>query len=215
MSGKYEVNQATEARVLKHMNDDHAASIHAIARKVDGPWQGKISNAKLVSFTSDHYVISYVKCDGEVCSMEKKEIKFDEPIASDKEIREKFVTEHKRAFMPDLVKAFSERPVLILVEVLFITAYLSSNVEEMIASMIPISIPFLSASFFFWLTAFLHSSEATFIGMYFCKKAKLDIKSSFAWWIAILFCGFFEIRKIKELASKVAMQEKRGKSKDH
>lgn len=64
------ISPETSARVCAHMNDDHAATIHAMVMlhlsQQNAPTL-KIQNVKMESDTMSEYNISYIFCNGESC----------------------------------------------------------------------------------------------------------------------------------------------------
>ena len=98
-----EIAPETSARICAHMNDDHAATIHAMVmshlshREVA---TCKIQNAKMTSVSIKGYLISYILCNGELCEMKNCTMSFDPPLTSAAEVRPRLIEDHHRALIP-------------------------------------------------------------------------------------------------------------------
>ena len=69
------------------MNDDHAISVYAIAKKACENKNSKLSNAKMKSISLSGYKISFVLCKDDVCEMKNVMIPFNPPLKSQNEAR--------------------------------------------------------------------------------------------------------------------------------
>ena len=105
----FEISKTTSDRVCKHMNEDHGVTIYAIMRSVLG-WKSKIQGCKLKSITPSHCVISYVECNGDVCSMMEKQVPLNPPIQSPSQIRPRLVELHHKVMAPDLWHCIFAQP---------------------------------------------------------------------------------------------------------
>jgi hypothetical protein len=88
---QYSMEKANVDRICTHMNDDHGLSVYAMAMRslyasgkagtTSSQSLSKISlkNAKLSDISLKDYTLSYVYCNGDVCSMERVTVPFQQP----------------------------------------------------------------------------------------------------------------------------------------
>ena len=91
-------------RICGHMNDDHAATVHALVTSTlsGSDARCKVQNCRMKSVSLTEYTLSYVLCDGDACSMKKVAVPFKPPLASAGMVRPALIAEHHRALQPKL-----------------------------------------------------------------------------------------------------------------
>ena len=216
------VSSEASTRICRHMNEDHAVTVHAMARSVAGWGNLKVSNAKLVAVTSKSYTISYVTCSGDRCSMEKEEVMFDPPIEAESEVRSRLVYEHHRVLSPRLRTCVLENQFIAFSTLVIIITilHLSDLLRELVFDFILAPLGFHDHEMFhivmkntFYLVVISHGIEALY-AMYLCKlKLGMKILSCFIWCLLVFIGGISTTRKLIELfkvsnTNKLAMKQK-------
>ena len=84
-----EITPETSKRICSHMNEDHAATVHAMcASTLSGrDSRLKLTNARMKSVSLGGYELSFVLCDGDMCAMRTASVPFAPKLASGREIR--------------------------------------------------------------------------------------------------------------------------------
>ena len=97
-----EISPETSARICSHMNEDHAATCHALVLSTLS-WtekKSKVQNARMTSVTMVGYNLSYVLCNGDACSMKNVMIPFIPSLNSSSQVRARLIDDHHRALNP-------------------------------------------------------------------------------------------------------------------
>lgn len=205
---KFEISSEVSSRICGHMNDDHAVTVHAMVRSVAG-WNMEISNVKLLSVHPSHYTISYVVCNGEMCSMERSDVILDPPILTKSNIRPRLVSEHHRVLAPSFRGCMLDHRVIftfaigIIIVLLHLNELLRDNVFELVV--LPLGI--MNKELFqtvikntYWLLIILHEIESLY-AMYLCKvKLGMNYFPTFQWCFLVLISGVPTTKKLIELA---------------
>ena len=83
------ISDKTSQRICSHMNDDHAVSVHAMVKNAL-PYAEQllsIKDAQMTSISLTGYNLSFVVCNGDLCSRRSITIDFVPPLSSGKECR--------------------------------------------------------------------------------------------------------------------------------
>ena len=84
------ISDQTSQRICRHMNDDHAVSVHAMVKNAL-PYREQllhtIKDAQMTSISLTGYNLSFVVCDGDLCSRRSVTVNFVPPLSSSKECR--------------------------------------------------------------------------------------------------------------------------------
>mmetsp|Transcript_40644 Transcript_40644/g.85375 ORF Transcript_40644/g.85375 Transcript_40644/m.85375 type:complete len:231 (+) Transcript_40644:133-825(+) len=204
-------------RICTHMNEDHAATIHAIVLGTltrSESHRCKVQNAKMKSISLQGYTLAYILCDGDACAMKEVIIPFDPPLQSAAEAKSRLVKDHHAALIPKFSWLVSDPLMRTLFGAcLLLGAGTAIGHDELVqringnhyASSIVTTIYGTSDSFaslvifFFYFSLVAHSMEAVYTA-YLCKQ-KLKMKNGTTLrWIALNVCtGFPIMNKVKEL----------------
>lgn len=219
-----EISPEVSKRICSHMNDDHAISVYAMAKKACENKNSKLTNAKMKSISLSGYKISFVICEDDVCEMKNVMIPFDPPLKSQKEARVRIIQDHEAAFTPTLSSLFTE-PVSLSVFLLCISfPYIAYMVKEddiaglVYASYTPMFISNLIeksfcctytfasnvktfAKFMWYLSIVAHVIEGSFAAYLCVKRFKLPKKIVWKWHFLGCCVGYAQVWKIFHLVS--------------
>lgn len=211
------VSAETSTRICSHMNDDHAATIHAMALSNLSNREAascKVQNAKMTSVTCKDYTITYVLCSGDNCAMKSISVPFNPPLKSSSEIRPRLIEDHHRALTPKftwlvtdpLMRMLVGASMLIGVGTALGQEELAKRVDDTYwASSIVCTIFGTSSRFAYlvvaawYFTLVAHTLEA-FYASYLCKKClKMKTITTAKWFLLNVCTGFPIMKKIVEL----------------
>ena len=87
-----EISPDASRRICTHMNEDHAATVHAMVLNSCVPPKElrngvKVQNARMKSITLQRYTLSFVVCNGDLCDMRTSQVNFNPPLSSARESR--------------------------------------------------------------------------------------------------------------------------------
>ena len=99
----FEVSKVTSERVCKHMNEDHAVSVYAMARSIlnvhtTTKWQ--ITDAKLKQITVDGCHLQVVTCSGDLCETKRVVYPLTPALTKATEIKPRLVAIHQKVLTP-------------------------------------------------------------------------------------------------------------------
>jgi Protein of unknown function (DUF2470)/Domain of unknown function (DUF4499) len=220
------VSEETSTRVCTHMNDDHAVSVYAMARRV-APLDPrfKISEARMKKVTLDGCQIQVVACRQDLCQVHSVVFPFDPRLKSGAELRPRLVAIHHRVCAPQpgwLVR--KPVAVTVLAMMAFLTycmvglgpSQLRAFIEEDKGLDRIVTVLFGSpkvfgvlvrAAFYFGHT--VHAAEAVY-GMYRCRQTlKLKWSATVQWTFMIALTGY---PVLGELQSLVAVANRKKKN---
>jgi len=211
-----EISSDVSKRICAHMNDDHAATIHAMALSKLSNRHCKVQHAKLTFVTLQEYSISYVMCDGDACAMKSISVPFDPPLNSSSEARGRLIQDHHRALTPSfswlvsdpLLRTIFGICVLLGVGTLLGQEELSKIIDgspfatSIITNVFGTSARFariVVVSWYFSLVA--HTMEACYTA-YLCKMVlKMNTTTSAIWFALNVSTGFPIMNKIREFVA--------------
>lgn len=225
-----EISEQASTRICAHMNNDHAASVHAMATSRLSnreAFTSKVQNAKMTSVSLEEYCIKYVLCSGDNCAMKELFVTFNPPLKSSSEVRSRLVDDHHSALTPKFSWLVTDPLMRTLFGAcLLLGAGTAMGQEELAkkiddtpwASSIVTSIFGASsrfaymvvASFYFSLVA--HSAEA-FYTAYLCKTVlKMKPLTICKWFVLNTCTGFPIMKKVTEMVEvdKAARASKKG-----
>mmetsp|Transcript_16874 Transcript_16874/g.24722 ORF Transcript_16874/g.24722 Transcript_16874/m.24722 type:complete len:214 (-) Transcript_16874:154-795(-) len=200
------ISPTVSARICKHMNEDHAATIHAMVlssleSRGDKNVMSKIKDAQMTSVTLSCYHLKYLVCDKKVCSMQKLSVNFVPPMQSPDEARMRLIEEHHRVLSPQLLWLATDimaRVIVVLCTVLGYCNYFVFRQTE----------PAVSYSF---LAAIgIHFLEALFV-VYLCRtNLKLKLGATLKWFVLVCCAGYPMTSRVTALV-KVDYESKMNK----
>lgn len=213
------ITAEASTRICAHMNDDHAATIHAMVLSKlsnrDAAFR-KVQNAKMKSIGADGYSISYVLCDGDACAMKEVAIPFDPPLLSAKEAKPRLVRDHHTALAPKFSWLVTDPLMRMLFGACMMLGAGTALGQEDLAKRIddtPWAAPIVAAifgtsalfaklvvgSWYFSLAA--HTGEA-FYTAYLCKsKLKMKAGNVIRWFVLNVCTGFPIMNKVRDLVA--------------
>ena len=205
-------------RIASHMNDDHAATIHALvtATLSGSDARCKVQNCRMKSVSLTEYTLSYVLCDGDACSMKKVAVPFKPPLASAGMVRPALIAEHHRALQPKfswlitdpIMRMLFGACILLGVGTALGQAELASRINDTPWASSIVTTAFGSAEFFakvvigsWYVSLVAHGLEAVYTA-YLCKRTlKMDVMTTLKWFLLNVCTGFPIINKVKELVA--------------
>lgn len=197
------ISAETSARVCKHMNDDHAISVYAMARRVVSlPAGWKLTDAKIKKVTAGGCHLQAIACSGDMCEMKAVVFPFVPTLTKAAQVKPKLVAIHHQVLSPQWQWIY-QKPLALKLVVTFVmlgysslvvghegmTAYLDqTNLIKRFYShtyIIAIAIQFV-----FYVTTVSHIAEALFAA-YTCRKDfKLNWNGTMQWIGMVFFVGF-------------------------
>ncbi|KAL9188625.1 hypothetical protein ACHAXT_007003 [Thalassiosira profunda] len=219
MSDEAEISPEASARICAHMNNDHAATVHAIVLSSLSRREAarcKVQNARMKSVGMGGYSISYILCDGDACAMKTVNIPFDPPLTSSDEVRPRLVADHHRALVPKfswlvsdpLMRTLFGACLLLGVGVAMGQEELAKRIDDtpLAASIVPalfgssaLFSKLVVGAWYFSLAA--HTLEAVYT-LYLCKtRLKMETGTAIKWFVLNVCIGFPVMNKVKELVA--------------
>jgi hypothetical protein len=212
-----EISSATSASICTHMNDDHAAKIHARVAFQLSSWESakyKVKNVKMVSVTMREYIISFVMCSGEACQVKKLAIPFNPPLNSSAEVSSRLVEDYNRALIPKftwiitdpLMRMLFGACILLGIGTILGQQELVSRVNETPWARSIVNFVFGTPTLFAklvtraWYFALIaHTMEASYTA-YLCKTfLEMNAVTTMKWFVLNVCTGFPIMNKVKEL----------------
>jgi hypothetical protein len=204
------MEKANVDRICTHMNDDHGLSVYAMAMRslyasgkagtTSSQSLSKISlkNAKLSDISLKDYTLSYVYCNGDVCSMERVTVPFQQPfMTSPSDARIRMKEEHERVLTPMWSYLYLDPIVWIILIMTASVGYAHVYGLDGIWDAVPFGcscctkakvVKAITGAFYFTIVA--HSLEAMYVS-YLCRtQAKVSLKSTLMWVVMICLTGY-------------------------
>lgn len=208
-AGEKEILDETAKRICAHMNEDHAVTVYAMAkRKVELPRKGwKISDAFLKNITMEGCYLQVIMCHDVLCQDVKLIFPFEPPLADPAKVRSRIIAIHHEVCQPFSVYAspfFSAIVVLFAGSAWCTFGIQTGELEPYFAN---------AARVCFYVTLLGHSLLA-FYGAYLCRRVlKLSTRGTVTWYGTILLSGVLAIQELRELVEvdrkcKAAKKEK-------
>mmetsp|Transcript_14676 Transcript_14676/g.31899 ORF Transcript_14676/g.31899 Transcript_14676/m.31899 type:complete len:233 (+) Transcript_14676:125-823(+) len=229
-AAKTEISPESSARICTHMNDDHAATLHAMVVFNLSNREAahcKVQNAKMMSIGMKEYSISYILCDGDACAMKEITVPFDPPLISSAEARPRLVQDHHKALIPKFTWLVTDPLMRILFGACILLGVGTALGQEELGSRID-DTPWASAivtavfgtsarfaklvvgAWYFSLVA--HTMEA-FYTAYLCKTMlKMKTGTTFKWFVLNVCTGFPIMNKVQELVTVDSAARSKKKS---
>jgi hypothetical protein len=210
-----EISPETSARICSHMNEDHAATCHALVLSTLSSWtekKCKVQNARMTSVTMMGYNLSYVLCNGDVCSMKNAMIPFIPPLKSSAQVRARLIDDHHKALNPKFSWLVTDPIITILFTVsILLGVAMALGREEFtiivdrtsfIKHIFGSSSRFVGAVINIWyISSVAHILEAMYTA-YLCKTVlKLKTGAVMKWFVLNAMVGFPIMSKVQELAA--------------
>lgn len=228
---KTEISPEASTRICTHMNDDHAATLHAMVLSNLSNREAahcKIQNPKMTSVSMKEYSISYVLCDGDACAMKELAVPFHPPLNSSAEVRPRLVQDHHRALTPKfswlitdpLMRTLFGACILLGVGTVLGQEELAKRVDgtpwatAVVTAVFGTSARFahlVVGSWYFSLVA--HTMEACYTA-YLCKRVlKMKTGTIVKWFVLNVCVGFPIMNKVRELVAVdgAARSKKKGR----
>lgn len=223
-----DITPEASKRICKHMNEDHAATVHALVTStLTGPdARCKVQNCRMKSVSLAEYTLAYVLCDGDACSMKKVAIPFHPPLASADKVRPALIAEHHRALQPKFSWLFTDPLMRMLFGACILLGVGNALGKEELALRIDdtpwassiVTAVFGSSELFakavigaWWFSLAAHGLEAVYTA-FLCKTTlKMDAVTTFKWFLMNVCTGFPIMNKVTELVAvdKAARADKK------
>lgn len=216
MAESNEISADVSARICSHMNDGHSSSVHAMAiasQKSDvtsnynNNWTS-IKNAQMTSVSLKSYKMSYVKCDGDMCSTEENEVLFDAVLLKPAGVKPQLIAEHHKALTPKLSWMVTDQDNFTVSSFLALglmyCALTSAAIEpilpdDMISMLIFLGKDTNTKLYVERLVIFIilcHFLEGFFV-VYLCKsKLKVGNLATGKWFLLVLATGFYTTKTL-------------------
>lgn len=215
-----DISDEASARICRHMNADHAVTVHAMALQ-SLPWKERdihIDNAKLKSVTMSGYTLSFVLCDKkkDMCDMRLPAVPFSPPLTCSSQVKKRLIEIHQSVLSPRIYWLVTDPTALLILVVcsgLGFATYaigesdlashiknmpeLNSNIESIFGS----AATFAKCVKWSWYFAFVvHWMEAIY-GAYECKTTlKLRKNVTILWFFLIWCVGWPITARLKKFA---------------
>ena len=212
------ITPETSKRICKHMNEDHAATVHAlvISTLSGSDARCKVQNCRMKSVSLSEYTLSYVLCDGDACSMKKVVVPFHPPLTSADQVRPALIAEHHRALQPKFSWLVTDPVMRMLFGACILLAVGTALGKEELAlrgdntpwASSVVTTVYGSSDLFaklvigaWWFSLAAHGLEAVYTA-YLCKTTlKMDAWTTFKWFAMNVCTGFPIMNKVKELVA--------------
>ena len=205
-------------RVCSHMNNDHAATVHAlVTATLSGPdARCKVQNCRMKSVSLTEYTLSYVLCDGDACSMKKVAVPFKPSLASADMVRPALIAEHHRSMQPNcswlltdpITRMLFGACILLGVGTALGQAELASRIDNTPWASSIVTTVFGSSEVFakvvigsWYFSLVAHGLEAVYTAKLCKTKLKMDAMTTFKWFSLNVCTGFPIMNKVKELVA--------------
>lgn len=217
-------------RICRHMNEDHAVSVYAMAKsvvKLPAGW--KLSAATLKKITLRGCGIQAITCSEGMCRSENIVYPFTPRLQSVEEIRKKLIQVHYDACAPRFHWLLT-KPVatIIIVTVTFLTYAtivmgldnLTNSIESMETANQFTTTVFGNAGRFsflvgasFYFTVVAHLAEAIYVAHHSRKTVKLRYSTTLEWFILVALTGYpitVEFLDLLRIAQTTAAKKKKA-----
>lgn len=227
-----EITPETSKRVCKHMNEDHALSVYAMAKrklsslpKDGGKW--KISEASLLSVSMEGCLMQVVFCRGDLCQVQKVTYPFEPRLKHASELRPRLVSIHQEVCKPHFTSIWLTSPIASIIAIVFAgSTYcalvlgldrLTANIENSARFHSLISTCFGSANnfallvgFVFFFTFSAHALEALSVVIK-GQALKFSATTTAAWVLQVAVAGFPVFQQFRELHDMNSKSKAAGK----
>ena len=208
-----EISAETSARVCKHMNEDHAVSVYAMARNLLDPLPAgwKLTDAKMKKVAPEGCYLQAITCSGDLCEMKAVVFPFVPPFTNGAQVKPRLVAIHHHVLSPQWKWLYTKPLALKLVTTFGILAYgtivlggdgMTAYLDR--SNLIKRFYPHthwiaLAIQFVFYLTSVAHVAEAAF-ATYICQTSfKLKWKGTMQWIAMVFLVGFPILNEVTAL----------------
>ena len=229
-----EISLETSERVCAHMNEDHALSVYAMAkRKVSWPSDGalwKISEASLRSVSMQGCVIQVVLCRQDLCQGQRVMYPFQPPLQNSSELRKRLVAIHHEVCRPPWRSIWLGSPLAPTILLGFagaaycnlvlgldrLTEHIesSSRLHSLISTCLGSATTFSHlVQFVFIFTFFAHTLEVLYVAKA-SRELKFSAATTAAWALQLFAAGFPVLQCFRELVEVDRKCKKARKEKN-
>lgn len=200
--GEKTISAEMSQRICDHMNEDHAVSVYAMAKRVvevlkEKGW--KISNTELKRVAMDGAELRVTFCRGDACQQQTVTYPFVPPLTEPTQIRSRMIAIHYRVCTP--FSCYNHALFPSVVVFFAVTAGHALGLGPRITD------PFLAKCMHdsFFLMLYGHLGLAIY-GTYVSVSAlKLTRIGAMLWFVAIILSGYLGLRELLDL---VEIQDK-------
>ena len=198
------ISPETSKRICAHMNDDHAVSVYAMAKRLlSGGSSSSITQSKLTQVTSAACHLQVVTCSGDVCEMHRLEYPLQPPLASAGEARSRLVSIHQTVCAPSWSWLFT-KPLAVAVLLGTLGMIYVSHIDRTI-------LPHPDVASLLYLTVVAHMVE---VGLT-VRSCRVDLKlpwaTTLSWVVLVMITGIAIYSELQDLQRHVVGKE--GKKK--
>jgi Protein of unknown function (DUF2470) len=204
-----EISEETSARICQHMNEDHAVSVYAMARKMV-EWPGpkwKISKALLQRVRRQGCDLQVYLCHDMMCQETKVTYPFVPPLAHSSQIRSRIIAVHHQVCSPSCTY---RNPLFYLIAG-FVLASASVALQGGLKGVDPLINTAVKLAFM--VTLLGHTTLATYAAHLGRKELKLQMRGLAAWYCAILLSGTVAFLELYDLLNVHRKNKAAQKSK--
>ena len=226
------ISEETSQRICAHMNEDHAVSVFAMAKRSVKLGGYSISKAILKKVTMEGCQLQVMLCRGDACRVERPMYPFTPPLRDPSEVRSRLIAVHHEACRP---VAWFTNPLAVFI-VSGIVCLVGCNLYLGSAGMLQ----WIEADEYrketirqlfggderrligivrvlFYITIIAHMVESTYAAYHSKMSLKFSKSTTFAWYVSVLIGGFVPLQEFLELlyidrACKRAKQDKKKAS---
>lgn len=128
-----DISDEASARICKHMNIDHAVTVHAMAIE-SLPWKERgihIDNAQMKSVSLGGYNLTFVLCNGDQCEMRSPAVSFSPPLlTSADQVKKRLIEIHHSVLSPKMYWLVTDPMALAILVVCFGLGYATYVIGE-------------------------------------------------------------------------------------
>jgi Protein of unknown function (DUF2470) len=203
----------TVKQICSHMNEDHAVSVFAMAKRVcpvSGGW--RISSATMVDVMLEGCQLQVTLCKNkDLCRQEKHIYTFEPPISNPAHVKSKLIAVHHRVCRPDYTKPSFLFVALNVLFLAFLMGYFGRaglidfiekrpNLRRFVRRMIFDSATYATVTqTFFYLTVLAHGLLCAYVGYHARKTLKLTKTGTTEWCLATALGGLTVVGDLREL----------------
>jgi hypothetical protein len=204
-----EISSDTSQRICKHMNDDHAVSVYAMAKSLlskDRSLSSSLTDVSMTRVTMSTLYLRAILCSGDSCEMRQLEYALEPPLVSPTELRPRLVAINQFVCRPQISWLWTKPicPLLIILSAALLYATFGLGIDKFVTAVESygaanqlVSMLFGSAQGFgkavaysAWLVVVLHSAEALYVFYHAIKTLKLKQSIAMLWYVLVTLSGF-------------------------
>lgn len=199
-------------RICNHMNEDHAVSVFAMAKRVCKPSGGwKLTGATMNGVNLAGCQIQATLCKKTLCRQEKCKYTFDPPISNPAHVRSKLIAVHHRVCRPDWSKLSFLFIATNFLFMAFLVNYIGRDemvdfieqrrgLRRIIRRLVFNSETFAAVvQFIFYFTLIGHGLLCVYAGYNARKQLKLTKTGTTEWSLATLLGGLSVVGDLRDL----------------